>query len=208
MNIDIQNYKNGLCCPTIPTPEGLITLTGGIADGLYTDLATAISYIQNNTIAPITNATLVGDVFKFTVPANSDFSLSAGFMMSTTGSFVDNQGLVTAFGNFAFTNSSGNNILGDCTFGDDSFSSATGTNTISSILLNNSISGFADNYTGTMNILGNIGTTEGSDYPNIFGNTAGATINALVSKQTSDGGNIEGDLISAISQGATVNFVL
>ena len=157
MNIDIQNYKNGLCCPAVP--QGLITLTNGIADGLYTDLASAIAYIQTFTSATITDASLSGDTFKFTVPVGSDFSLSTGFMMATTGSFVDNQGLVTAFGNFAFVDSQGNNVLGDCTLGDNSFSGATGTNTISSILLNNPISGFADNYTGIMNILGNIGTT-------------------------------------------------
>ena len=116
--------------------------------------------------------------------------------------------MVTAFGNFAFTDSSGNNILGDCTFGNDCFSNATGTNTISSILLNNSTSAFADNYQGTMNILGNIGTTEGNDYPNFFVSPLGATINVLASKQTSDGGNIEGDILLAQNNGATINFTL
>jgi hypothetical protein len=59
-----------------------------------------------------------------------------------------------------------------------------------------------------MNITGNIGTTEGNDYPNFFNNAGGATINVLASKQTSDGGNVEGDILLAQNNGANVNFTL
>jgi hypothetical protein len=225
MDIDIQNYKNGLCCPAVP--QGLITLTGGVADGLYTDLASAIAYIQGFTSATITDASLSGDVFKFTVPAGSDFSLSTGFMATTTGNFVDNLGLVTILDASAFQDAQGNNVLGDCTFGSESFQGATGnntfgnstfgdnsfkvssgTNTINNILLTYANSAFALSYTGIMNILGNIGTTEGNDYPNFFPGASGATINALATKATSNGGIAEGDLDLAQTNGAQVNYVL
>jgi hypothetical protein len=59
-----------------------------------------------------------------------------------------------------------------------------------------------------MNITGNIGTTEGNDYPNFFPNASGATINALATKATSNGGIAEGDLDLAQTNGAQVNYVL
>jgi hypothetical protein len=222
----LQDYYNGICCSNT-TPQGKITLTGGVADGLYTDLASAIAYIQGFTSATITDASLSGDTFKFTVPAGSDFSLSTGFMATTTGNFVDNLGLVTILDANAFQDAQGNNVLGNCTFGSESFQGATGnntfgnstfgdnsfkvssgTNTINNILLTYVNSAFAESYTGTMNILGNIGTTEGNDYPNFFPGASGATINVLASKQTSDGGNVEGDILLAQNNGAQVNFVL
>jgi hypothetical protein len=60
--------------PVTPPVTGKITITGGVGAGLYTDLANAIAYINGFTSATVTDATLVGDVFKFTVPAGSDFS--------------------------------------------------------------------------------------------------------------------------------------
>jgi hypothetical protein len=201
----LQDYFNGICCNT---PQGKITLTGGVADGLYTDLASAIAYIQQFTSATITDASLSGDTFKFTVPAGSDFSLVDGFIKNTAASFSDTDGLVAAFKASAFVNNSGNNTLGTVTFEGSAFENATGVNTIANILLTNNNHPFAGNYQGVMNITGNIGTTEGNDYPNFFPNASGATINVLASKQTSDGGNIEGDIALAQTNGATVNFTL
>jgi hypothetical protein len=201
----IQDYFNGICCDT---PQGKITLTGGIADGLYTDLASAIAWLQTFTSATITDASLVGDVFKFTVPAGSDFSLADNFANGRV-SVHDTQGLITKFGNRSFEVSYGGNILGNCEFVGNCFDNTQGgTNTINSIVLSNPNDFFARDYIGTMNILGNIGTTEGNDYPNFFNNASGATINVLASKQTSDGGNVEGDILLAQNNGATVNFVL
>jgi hypothetical protein len=206
METQLQDYFNGICCPA--PPQGLITLTGGVADGLYTDLASAIAYIQGFTSATITDASLSGDVFKFIVPAGSDFSLVNDFMVGTTGSLVDSQGLISTLATDAFRGSSGDNVLGNLTIGSSMFTGASGNNTIGSILLSNSSNSFADSYTGTMNITGNVGTTEGNDYTGFFPNASGATINVLASKQTSDGGNVEGDIALAQTNGATVNFTL
>jgi len=112
------------------------------------------------------------------------------------------------FGSESFQGATGNNTFGNSTFGDNSFKVSSGTNTINNILLTYANSAFALSYTGIMNILGNIGTTEGNDYPNFFSNASGATINVLASKQTSDGGNVEGDIALAQTNGATVNFTL
>jgi hypothetical protein len=74
--------------------------------------------------------------------------------------------------------------------------------------LTNSTHVFANSYTGTINISGNIGNTEGNDYPNFFPGASGATINALATKATSNGGIAEGDLDLAQTNGAQVNYVL
>jgi hypothetical protein len=220
----LQDYFNQICCDT--PPQGLITLTGGVADGLYTDLASAITYIQQFTSATITDASLSGDVFKFTVPANTTFGNNF-LINSTATSFVDNLGLISVFGSntmqsstinstlgnsefgeSSFAGSSGNYNLGNCVFAPGNFNGASGVNTINNILLTSGTTDFADNYAGTMNISGNIGTTESNDYLNFFTNASVATINVLASKQTSDGGNVEGDILNAINNGAQVNFVL
>jgi hypothetical protein len=202
---ELLDYYNGICCNT---PQGKITLTGGVADGLYTDLVSAIAYIQGFTSATITDASLSGDTFKFTVPAGSDFSLARGFLAGVAANIQDPDGLIVKFGNKAFQDNSGDNLLLNVEFGDNAFENSNGINTISSILLNNSATEFANNYQGTMNILGNIGTTEGNDYPNFFNSASGATINVLASKQTSDGGNVEGDIALAQTNGANVIFNL
>jgi len=194
--------------PVTPPVTGKITITGGVGAGLYSDLASAIAYINTFTSATVTDATLVGDVFKFTVPANSDFSSSVDFLASVSANIQDPDGLITKFGDTAFTSNTGNNLLLNVEFGNDAFSNATGTNTITNILLSNPNDLFALDYKGTMNILGNIGTTEGADYANFFSSGANATINAKVAKQTSNGGSPEGDLALANTNGASVNFTL
>jgi hypothetical protein len=119
-----------------------------------------------------------------------------------------NQSGFTKFGDNAFQFNTGNNLLVNVEFGVDAFNNSSGTNTITNILLSNSNDSFALNYQGTMNILGNIGTTEGNDYANFFSSGASATINAKVAKQTSNGGSEEGDLLAAETNGAVVNYVL
>jgi hypothetical protein len=202
---NLQFFRSSPVTPPVP---GKITITGGVGAGLYSDLASAIAYINTFTSATVTDATLVGDVFKFTVPSGSDFSNATDFLNSVSANIQDPDGLITKFGDNAFLSNSGNNLLVNVEFGNDSFNSATGTNTITNILLSNVVFTFAGNYTGTMNILGNIGTTEGSDYPGFFTNGGSATINAKVAKQTSNGGNPEGDLNTAVINLATVNYTL
>jgi hypothetical protein len=282
MNTDLENYLNNLCCRIIP----VITISNGVLDGRYTNLDSAIAWLQQYTTASITNASLVDDVFTFTVPAGSDFSLVDGFMYGATGNYEDKNGLVTKYGNLIFENASGNNIFGDavfgnecffysscnnilgnctfgnyafygnegsntlgnctfghnafadsvgdnnlgnctfdvnafknssgsntlgnCTFGEFSFNLAAGNNTINNILLSENTIEFARYYKGTMNIRGNIGTTESADYNKFFLNPfySNIIINALASKETSNAGGIEGDLQSAINNNITVNFNL
>jgi hypothetical protein len=194
--------------PVIVPPTGKITITGGVASGLYSNLSTAIAYINTFTSATVTDATLVGDVFKFTVPANSDFSNASDFLIAVSANIQDPDGLITKFGDTAFHLNTGNNLLVNVEFGNDAFNSATGTNTITNILLTNQMDLFALDYKGIMNILGNVGTTEASNYPSFFLSAGSATINAKVAKQTSNGSGVEGDLDNAMANGATVLFNL
>ena len=203
-----SNLKFFRSSPVTPPVTGKITITGGVGAGLYSDLASAIAYINTFTGATVTDATLVGDVFKFTVPAGSDFSTAQNFLSNGSANIQDPDGLIIKLGDKAFQLNTGNNLLVNVEFGVGAFDRASGTNTITNILLTNSGDIFAKDYTGTMNILGNIGTTEGADYANFFDNGSSATINAKVAKQTSNGGGVEGDLDTAITNGATVNFTL
>jgi hypothetical protein len=167
-----------------------------------------MAYIGQHTSSTPTDTSLVGDVFKFTVPANNDFSGLDNFLANVSANIQDPDGLITKFGNNAFLSNTGNNLLVNVEFGNDSFSGASGVNTITNILLSNLSFVFAASYTGTMNILGNIGTTEGSDYTNFFSAGGSATINAKVAKQTSNAGSPEGDLNTAVNNLATVNYTL
>ncbi len=200
-----QFFRNSPVTPPVP---GKITITGGVGAGLYNNLADAMAYIGQHTSSIPTDATLVGDVFKFTVPANNDFSGLSGFLSSVSANIQDPDGLITKFGDTAFQNNTGNNLLLNVEFGNDAFNAASGTNTITNILLSNSNDPFAKDYVGIMNILGNIGTTEGADYSNFFDNGGSATINAKVAKQTSNAGSPEGDLNTAVINLATVNYTL
>ena len=129
---------------------GLIQIED-IAGQLFTDLATASAYIRTFTTATITQESFNNGVFYFTVPAGSDFSLSNGFCFSLSGNFVDRLGLITTFSDSAFGNSTGNNILGNCTFGGDCFSLSTGNNILGNCIFGESAFGTS---TGN-NILGN-----------------------------------------------------
>jgi hypothetical protein len=202
---NLQFFRNS---PVTPPVTGKITITGGVGAGLYSNLSTAIAYINTFTSATVTDATLVGDVFKFTVPAGSDFSANSKFLENVSANIQDPDGLITKFADNAFVGNTGNNLLLNVEFGIDAFNSASGTNTITNILLTNQMNVFALDYKGTMNILGNIGTTEGADYPNFFSSGSFATINAKVAKQTSNGGSPEGDLRMAVINSATVNYTL
>ena len=202
MRLNLQFFRS-----SPGNPSGKISITGGINAGLYSDLNTAISYIQSYTSATITDTDLISDVFRFTVPVGSDFSLATNFLNGVSANISDPDGLITKFNAGAFNGNTGNNLLGNCTFG-TSFTLASGNNTVGNILMVMPFASFANSYTGIMNIRGNIGTTEANNYVNFFTNAGGATINALTSKQTSNAGGIEGDLALAQSNGATVNFVL
>jgi acetyltransferase-like isoleucine patch superfamily enzyme len=285
---------------------GVITITGGIANGHFTDLASAKAYVDGFATISATDVSLTGDIFRFTYPVGTSFGgatgfLSKGLLPAATSSatiqdplgriveygtsFVNNSGN-NVFGNnvkfgstFNFRESTGNNTFGNgCIFESDAFQSSTGNNTFGNdcefqyafaqgstgniVIGNNATFGnhaflaksgnvtigngaifndnpffsyqsgtvsigsfdYSSNFTGlnemfagvmnpvTLNLTGNIGSTDGDDFAGVAfispGSNTNITINALVAKETSNAGGIEGDLANLINNGFTVNFTL
>lgn len=205
----ITNRKFFRSNPVTPL-TGEITITGGVAAGLYSNLSSALGYIGTFTGATTTSESLVGDVFKFTIPANTFFSLNTNFLSGQNVSFEDPNGLVTKFGGAAFAQNNATIVLGSVLFeGGAAFNASSGNITINDIMLNDPNDTFAPDFTGTMNIYGDIGPTTGSDYINFFsGNILGSIINTTTVNQTSNAGGLEGDLQSAVNNGASIYYTL
>jgi hypothetical protein len=144
-----------------------------------------------------------------------------GFAVDSTGDFTIGEN--ATFANNAFdTKQSGDVTIGDgAMFGENAFNAlAAGTVSIGDFDFDASIlpiQGSANMFQNvmnpvTLNLTGNIGSTDGDDFGmDGFVNAVSLgniTINALASKETSNGGNIEGDLDVLITNGATVNFIL
>ena len=120
---------------------GVITITGGIANGHFTDLASAIDYVElfeslGGAVSP-TDVSLTGDIFRFTYPAGTLFSggpnfLSKGFLPAPTSSATikDSLGRIVEYAT-AFMNNSGNNVFGNNVnfTGTNNFQESTGNNT-------------------------------------------------------------------------------
>jgi hypothetical protein len=110
----------------------------------------------------------------------------------------------------SFRDSSGNNIIGDGTFGIQAFADAASSlNTITNII--DAGDGFGKNYQGNFMIRGDIGATDSDDLTgtrSFFDNGSGANLIVQLAKLTSNGGNPEGDLNNAVTNGATINYVL
>jgi acetyltransferase-like isoleucine patch superfamily enzyme len=120
---------------------GVITITGGIANGHFTDLASAIDYVElfeslGGAVSP-TDVSLTGDIFRFTYPAGTSFSggpnfLSKGFLPAPTSSATikDSLGRIVEYAT-AFMNNSGNNVFGNNVnfTGTNNFQESTGNNT-------------------------------------------------------------------------------
>lgn len=112
----------------------------------------------------------------------------------------------TFSGIYAFNGATGsNNTLGNCTFGEYAFYNANGINKFKNILLSSTTHYFGLNSQGRFEIYGNIGTTEGANYPNFFQSST-AVIWADKSKETSNSGQLEGDLATARTNGAKLFF--
>lgn len=160
------------------------------------------------------NATII-DTFGL-IGTFGDFAIWASTGNNTLGDCT--------FGDFAFYGSTGNNILGDCTFGDFAFWASTGNNTlgdctfgtyafessigiynINNIILNNSLNIFAQNSIGRFYLNGTIGTNTTAEYPNFF-LTSTAEIRARNAAYTNNAGGIEGDLLTAQTNGAKLFF--
>ena len=110
----------------------------------------------------------------------------------------------------SFDFSTGNTIIEDGLFLNDSiFGDA-----ISNVTINNIIDAgdfFGKNFAGNFTIKGNIGATDLADLTGtttFFDNGSGANLIVLASKATSNGGRPEGDLDNAVTNGATINYVL
>ena len=138
---------------------GLIKIVDKYGE-VFTDLATALAYIRNFTSATITNESYSNGTFWFTVPNESSFSDANNFLApdANTSAYIDdNLGLINdfandafyenignnilgncSFGDSSFVNSKGNNILGDCSFGEDSFYFSEGNNTLGNCVFDNS----------------------------------------------------------------------
>ena len=132
---------------------GKITVTD-ISEQAFTDLNSANAWLTLYTNATITNESYSNHVYKFTVPANSDFSLNGDFcgISSSEVQFEDPSGLVTIFGNSAFKSNTQNNILGNVTFGTGCFRNAMPSikNTINQIV--NCNIEFALDYSGRIDV--------------------------------------------------------
>jgi len=151
----------------IPTVLGLIKIVDKAGD-FFTNLATAGAYIRQFTSATITDESYSNGTFWFTVPNGSSFALRTEFLYSSDAYLVDDLGLITTFGTESFSQSTGNNILGNCTFGNGSFSNTSGINRFKNILLSNPSDSFGFNSSGRFEIYGNIGTTTAANYINFF----------------------------------------
>ena len=187
---------------------GLIKIVDKAGD-FFTDLATASAYIRTFTSATITDESFSNGTFWFTVPNGSSFTTGAvGFLYDSYADFYDELGLITTYGDNAFSGH-GNIVIGDATFGNNCFDSCiTGIKKLKNILLSNTSNYFADGsaiYSPRFEIYGNIGTTEGANYANFF-STNSAVIWALKAKETSNAGGIEGDLLTAQTNGAKLFF--
>jgi len=216
----------------IVNPLGLIKIVDLNGD-FFTDLATASAYIATFNVAGIISDESYypigsGGIYYFTVPQGSDFSGADYFLAKTsaitTTSIIDDLGLITNFANYAFRRSNNKIKLGDCTFGDNAFylggaeiklgDCTFGDNaffnlykevTIGNITLTNPSYFFAKNSVGKFYIDKKIGASTSAEYPNFF-STSLATIFARKVAYTNNAGGIEGDLQTAIANGADVQF--
>lgn len=177
----------------------------------FTDLATASAYISTVTSATITNESYSDGVYYFTVPQNTSFDLGPLFFLGfspTNASIIDEIGLITSLVvSFGFYKNHGNHKLGNVAFVGNEFDSFSGTIEVQSIVdLSLPSDSFADNSTGKFIIKGNIGATpSGNSYSPFFLNST-ATILVNKEQYTINSGGIQGDLVTAITNGCNVFF--
>lgn len=199
----------------IVNPLGLIQIVDKDGD-FFTDLATATAYIEqyfNPSI--ITDKSFNNGVFYFTVPSStSTENVVVGFLSAADGistnsaSFVDEFGLVSFFYSASnFERNSGNHIMGNVDFQLGDFNEFSGIAQIKSIIgIGAGLNYFGLNSTGKFIIEGNLGSTETANFGATFFSGSTATIFANASKYTSNAGGIQGDLVTAITNGCNVFF--
>jgi hypothetical protein len=162
-----------------------------IIDGLGNDITFGNSCFVSSSGNNYINRAFAGDEF---------FTLSSG---NNTIEYCQP-------GDYAFSKSSGNNTIGDGKFGENAFvEAASSLNTITNII--NANDNFGKGYIGNFMIRGDIGATDSADLlgtATFFNNGGSANLIVQLAKLTSNGGNPEGDLDNAVTNGATVNYVL
>jgi hypothetical protein len=239
-----------------------ITITNG---GFGTTLAAQTYLDLYSTTYTDFSYDSVNDIMSWKEPANTSYTTS-NFMragingLATGATFSDQKGLITSFlglgsfnfistdhtfannitfGNNTFNGLASNVILtfgNDCSFGERSLSSPSGTNntinfgdncsfnaatdmnldgfdnsTFNFKNINNIVTRLGVTADCTYNFNGSIGSTTGVDFTNpdwIDATSINPTINARTFDQTSNGGGVEGDLDNLTNNGFTVNFIL
>ena len=208
-NVDNTDPNN-----PIVNPLGLIKIVD-LKGEIFTDLATAHTYLSNYLTAPIiSNESYSNGIYFFNLAIPN--LITAGFLNNTSAYIVDRYGLINVYQQ-SFDGNTGNNVLtapaldygnglNTIYFVDGSFNGATGINTINGNIKQNTTSEyFADSTTGKFILNGNIGIDETANYTNFFtGSTA--TIFVPKEKYTSNAGGINGNLQSAITAGCNVFF--
>jgi hypothetical protein len=215
--------------PRETSPVGNITIQDFA--GNWGSLETARAYVTTAAAgAIISNDNFAIDTYRFSVPKDSDFSGIIDFLANDNYRFLDPFGYIINFSDNFLNYSTSNNVIGDnCTFGGFCFSDTRGDNIIGynasfgASAFNNVIPKYKNiiksirscgedcfnNYNGVLEIHGDIGTTDGQDFPShFFRNGTKAIIVVRKSKQTSNGGFPDGDLQTAIANGATVLYLL
>ena len=190
------------------TNIGSIQIHKGINQGLYSDLATATSYlagaidgVSSNIFLDITN-----DILFFDVPQGT---YTFDYFLSATGAFIIDLNSLLYYANNCFGENTGDSIIQDALFGQNAFLDATCNVTINNII--DAGDNFGKNFIGNFTIKGNIGATDSADLTgttSFFDSGSGANLIVLASKATSNSGSPEGDLANAVTNGATVNYVL
>jgi hypothetical protein len=137
----------------------------------------------------------------------NDITFGNGCFISSYGNNYINRAFA---GNYFFQNSSGNNTIGDGTFGIQAFNDAVSSlNTITNII--DAGDNFGKGFIGNFMIRGDIGATDSADLTgsaSFFDSGSGANLIVQQAKSTSNSGSPEGDLDNAVTNGATVNYVL
>ena len=190
------------------TNIGSIQIHKGINQGLYSDLATATSYlagaidgVSSNIFLDITN-----DILFFDVPQGT---YTYDYFLSATGAFIIDLNSLLYYANNCFEQSTADSIIEDALFGQSAFLDATCNVTINNII--DAGDNFGKGFVGNFIIKGDIGATDSADLSgssSFFNSGSGANLIVLASKATSNSGSPEGDLDNAVTNGATVNYVL
>lgn len=194
---------------------GLIQIVD-LAGELFTDLATAHTYLTNYLNGILTNESFSNGIYYFDLNIGASMSANYGFLSNTSAYIVDKYGYINYYSQ-SFSNNTGNNIItappddygygvNTIFFQDGAFSAATGINTINGNIIQNTTSEyFADYATGKFILNGNIGIDETANYANFFDSST-ATIFVPKEKYTSNAGGINGNLQTAITAGCNVFF--